>query len=161
MAIRRKDYDRPDAPPSPAPVYITDEAKKPATIDADGTLYVAMLPGKQGRKMCVTGIMFDAPAGEETDGDLTFPETREIQGSGMEVANHQPGDYAELHICAPDGTSVGQFGEMVYIPPSGKIDQIVSEGTVGFPPGFRLRLRFVAAEAGGVRTVYAWHRLRK
>lgn len=128
---------------------------------SDGARYTAVLPGKPGRKMVIKGTKFDAAVNATTDNDLTFGETREIQGAWLEVANAQPGDYLDLHICDPDGVSVGQHGESVYIPPSGKIEQVISEGTASFPPGYKLRARYVAVDAGTTRTVYCWYRMRK
>jgi hypothetical protein len=134
----------------------------------EGVEYMTLLPGKAGRKMCVTGIKFDAADNDQTDNDKSFAETREIQGAWLEVENHQPGDYVELFVVmpanppdVPDEVIVGQFGETVYIPPSKKVEQIVSEGTVSFPAGFKIRMRYHAASGGTTRTVYAWYRLRK
>jgi hypothetical protein len=122
---------------------------------------VMLVPGNVDRKLMVTGIKFDANQNTTTDYDKTFAETREIQGAWLEVANHEPGDYVELFICMPDDTPVGQFGESIYIPPSKKVEQIVSEGTVSFPSGFKLRMTYVAVDAGITRAVYGWYRMRK
>jgi hypothetical protein len=127
-----------------------------------------VLPGKPGRKMCVNGVKFNAAADNQQANDTAFSETREIQGAWLEVANHQPGDYVELQIVmpanppdVPDEVVLGEFGETVFIPPSGKVEQIVSEGTVSFPAGFKLRMRYVAVAGGETRVVYAWYRMRK
>jgi len=134
----------------------------------EGVEYITLLPGKTGRKMCVTGIRFEAAIDAITNHDKDFAETREIQGACVEVANHQPGDYVELSIIMPanppdipDEVAVGNFGETVYVPPSGKIEQIVSEGTVSFPAGFKIRMAYHATGGGAPRDVYAWYRLRK
>jgi hypothetical protein len=130
-------------------------------VDPQGAPYVSLLLGQPGLKLCIKGAKFDAPANQTTDNDVSFAQVREIQGSWCEVAGHQPGDYVEMKLCLPDGTVLGQFGETVYIPPSGKIDPIVAEGTVSFPAGLLIRMSYTAVDAGTVRTVYAWHRLRK
>jgi hypothetical protein len=133
----------------------------PQPVDDQGAPYVSLSLGKPGRKLCIKGSKFDAPANAITPDDVSFAEEREIQGSWLEVTNHQPGDYVEMLICLPDGTPVGQFGETVYIPPSGKIDQIVAEGTAKIPAGIKVRLSYVAVDSGSTRTVYVWHRMRK
>ena len=129
--------------------------------DAQGAPYVSLLLGKPGLQLTIRGAKFDAIPNQSTDNELSFAEDREIQGSWFEVAGHQPGDYVELYVCMPDGTPVGQFGEMVYVPPYGAIDQIVSEGTAPLPAGFKIRFRYVAVDAGSTRTVYVFHRMRK
>ena len=83
----------------------------------------------------------------------------------MEVANREKGDYVELVVAAPDGEPyngvvVGQFGKTVYIPPSGKIDPIISESTVSFPTGFKFRLVYHAVNSGSAREVYVVFRMR-
>jgi len=130
-------------------------------VDPQGAPYVSLLLGAPGLKLCIKGAKFNAPANQTTNSDVSFAETREIQGSWLEVTGNQPGDYVEFKLCLPDGTVIGQFGETVYIPPSGKIDPIVAEGTVSFPAGILVRMSYIAVDAGSVRTVYAWHRLRK
>jgi hypothetical protein len=137
-------------PVTPDPIY-----------DPQGAPYVSLLLGKPGLKLCIKGTKFDAPINATTNDDVTFPQDREIQGSWLEVANHQPGDYVEMLVCLPDGTIVGQFGETVFIPPSGKIDQIVAEGTAPLPAGIKLRLAYTAVNSGVTRVAYVWHRLRK
>ena len=129
--------------------------------DSQGAPYVSLLLGKPGLQLCIKGSKFDAPANQSTDDDISFAEDREIQGSWFEVLNHQPGDYVEFFVCMPDGTPVGQFGETVYVPPDGTIDQIVSEGTAPLPAGIKLRFRYVAINAGVTRIVYVYHRMRK
>lgn len=133
----------------------------PQPVDDQGAPYVSLCLGKPGRRLCIKGTKFDAVINETTNNDITFSEDREIQGSWVEVVNHEPGDYVEMIACLPDGTPVGQFGETVYIPPSKKIDQIVAEGTAPLPTGFKLRLAYTAVNTGSTRTVYVWHRLRK
>jgi len=127
----------------------------------EGVSKVMLVPGQVDRKMVITGIRFDAGPNSTTDNDKSFGETREIQGGQAEVANFVAGDYVELTIHAPDGTKLGQYGETLFIPPSGKIDQIVSEGTVSIPAGFKLRTTYVSVNSGNIRTVYCWYRLRK
>jgi hypothetical protein len=135
----------------------------------EGVAYVTQLPGKYGRKMCVKGIQYDAPADAATPHDEVFAETREIQGAWFEIINAMKGDHVELFIVMPADyggsgnpeTVVGQFAETLYIPPSGKIGQIVSESTVSFPPGFLLRMVYTAVAGGETREVYAWYRMRK
>ena len=125
---------------------------------------VMLVPGNVDRKMVVHGVKFDAPKNTATHEDHTYSETREIQGAWLEVANHEPGDYIELSLRGDLGAGeveLGQHGETIYIPPSGKIEQIVSEGTVSFPSGFKLRMTYVAVDAGITRTVYGWYRMRK
>lgn len=138
-----------------------DQVSPPQPIDDQGAPYVSLCLGKPGRKLCIKGTKFDALANATTNDDVTFAEEREIQGSWLEVADHQPGDFVEMLVCLPDGTPVGQFGETVFIPPSKKIDQIVAEGTAPLPAGLKLRLAYTAANSGVTRTVYVWHRLRK
>lgn len=125
--------------------------------------YVTQLPGKAGRKMVVTGRQFDAVAGDTTHDDYTLAETRELQGAWMEVVNHQKGDYIELTVRGNLGEGeeeLGKFAETIYVPASGKIDQIVSESTVSFPPTFKVRLSYHAVAGGETREVYAWLRMR-
>lgn len=122
---------------------------------------VMIVPGKAERKMIITGVRFSATAGQTTPHDKVFAETREIQGAWIEVGNHQPGDYIELTIHTNEGVEVGKFAETSYIPPSGKVDQIVSEGTVSLPAGFKLRVTYYATSAGDVRDAYLWYRMRK
>lgn len=136
-----------------------DFRERPVTDE--NVRYVSVLPGKPGRNMCVRGEKFDAVNDDDTEHDIIFSETREIQGAWLEVTNAEAGDYAELFILMPDDVLVGQFGETVFIPPSGKVEQIVSEGTVSFPSGFKLRLTYHAVSGGQTRTVYAFYRLRK
>lgn len=133
-------------------------------VDEEGVMYVAQVPGKPGRKMCITGIMLTAPAGATSHSDIDFAETREVQGAWFEADNHEPGDYVEMVLRGDLGAGemdLGKFGETVYIPPSGKVDQVVSEGTVSFPPGFKLRMSYVAVAGGATRTLYGWYRMRK
>jgi len=131
----------------------------------EGVQYVTILPGKSGRMLLIEGLQFDAPADADTNGDLVLSETREIQGAVVEVANAEKGDYVELQVVAPDGPPyegavVGQFAITVYIPPSGKIDPIVSESTASFPAGFKFRLRYHAVAGGSTREVYVAFRMR-
>lgn len=131
----------------------------------EGVQYVTILPGKSGRMLIIEGIQFDASADADTNGDLTLTETREIQGAVVEVANHEKGDYVELLVAAPDGEPyygavVGQFAKTVYIPPSGKIDPIVSESTASFPAGFKFRMKYHAVAGGSAREVYVAFRMR-
>jgi hypothetical protein len=126
----------------------------------EGASYVTLLPGKAGRLLIIEGIQFDATADQDTIGDLTLSETREIQGAVVEVANHEKGDYVELLALAPDDSVVGAFANTVYIPPSGKIDPIVSESTVSFPAGFKFRLKYHAVAGGSTREVYVAFRMR-
>lgn len=130
-------------------------------LNEEGIARVMIVPGKSDRKMIITGVRFSAAAGAQTPFDKIFNETREIQGAWVEIGGHQPGDYLELTIHAEDETEVGKFAESVYIPPSGKVDQIVSEGTVSFPPGFKLRVRYYAVAEGTTRDAYLWYRMRK
>jgi hypothetical protein len=136
----------------------------PPTTD-EGVQYVTLLPGKSGRMLVIEGLQFDATPDGDTNGDLELAETREIQGAVVEVANHEKGDYVELQVVAPDGDPyngavVGQFANTVYIPPSGKIDPIVSESTVSFPAGFKFRLKYHAVAGGSTREVYVAFRMR-
>lgn len=136
----------------------------PRNTNEEGILKVMVVPGTDGRKMVVRGDKFNAPINQTTHSDLTFSETREIQGAWVEIANHEPGDYVELSIRGDLGegeVELGQHGETIYIPPSGKIEQIVSEGTVSFPPGFKMRLSYTAVNSGSTRVIYAWFRMRK
>ena len=126
----------------------------------EGVQYVTLLPGKSGRLLLIEGIQFDAPANQDTNGDLTLEETREIQGAVVEVANHEKGDYVELLAIAPNDSVVGGFAYTVYIPPSGKIDPIVSESTASFPSGFKFRLKYHAVAGGSTREVYVAFRMR-
>jgi len=131
----------------------------------EGVQYVTQLPGKSGRQMLVKGLQFDAPAGQDTPEDHVLPETRELQGAAVEVKNNAKGDYIELQVVAPEGSPyegavLGTFGETVYIPPSGKIDPIISESTVSFPAGFKFRLKYHAEAGGETREVYATLRMR-
>jgi len=129
----------------------------------EGVTYFTQLPGKAGRKM-VEGVKFDAEKNATTHNDQAYGETREIQGAWLEVANHEPGDYIELALRGNLGggeIELGKHGETIFIPPSGKIEQIVSEGTVSFPSGFKLRISYFSVDAGVTRTVYAWYRMRK
>jgi hypothetical protein len=133
-----------------------------APIDPQGAPYVSLLLGMPGLQLCIKGTMFTVPPGQTVNDDLVFDKYREIQGSWLEVSGVQPGDFAEMFLVTPDGAEVlGQFGETVYLPPSGRLDQIVSEGTAGFPPGVKLRLSYTAVSAGTTRTIYGWHRMRK
>lgn len=143
-----------------------DLRQRPETDE--GVSYFTQLPGKHGRKMCVKGVQFDPPADAATPHDKVFEETREIQGAWFEVVNSEKGDYVELLIVMPAGVMgnpeeviVGQFAETLYIPPSGRVGQIVSESTVSFPAGFKLRMVYTAVAAGETREVYAWYRMRK
>lgn len=142
-----------------------NEPWAPCHVASDeGVQKVMLVPGKMERKMVVHGIKFDAPINQTTHQDDIYPETREIQGAWLEVENHQPGDYVELSVRGDIGygeMELGKHGETIYIPPSGKIEQIVSEGTVSFPPGFKLRMTYVAVDAGETRTIWAWYRMRK
>jgi len=136
------------------------EALPVAPLDPEGVPYVSLLLGEPGLKLCIKGIKFDAVQNTVTNGDVAFSEKREIQGSWFEVVGHEPGDYIEMFLVAGE-TVVGQFGETVYVPPSGQLDQIVAEGTVSFPAGVKIRLAYTAVSAGTTRTVYGWHRMRK
>lgn len=134
------------------------------SVNEEGIQRVMIVPGKEDRRMVVHGIKFDAIANQTTHDDHTYSETREIQGAWLEVVNHEIGDYVELSIRGDLGegeVELGKHGETIYIPPSGKIEQIVSEGTVSFPAGFKLRMSYVAVDAGSTRTIYAWYRMRK
>ena len=136
----------------------------PRNTNEEGVMRVMLVPGKEDRKMVVRGIKFDAVKNDTSHHDSDFSETREIQGAWLEVANHEPGDYIEMTVRGNLGegeVELGKHGELIYIPPSGKIEQIVSEGTVSFPSGFKLRMTYVAVDAGVTRTVYAWYRMRK
>lgn len=132
--------------------------------DENAVSYVTMLPGKPGRRMCVTGVKFEATQNTTTNNDKDFPEVREIQGAWLDVTDHEPGDYIELTFRGNIGAGeieLGKFGETIYIPPSGQVVQIVSEGTVSIPVGFKLRMSYFAVAAGSMRTVYGYYRLRK
>lgn len=129
--------------------------------DAQGAPYVSLLLGKPGLQLCIKGVLFTAEPDATTDKDTTFPEDREIQGSWLSVSDNELGDYVEMFVCMPDGTPAGQFGETVYIPPNGRLDQIVAEGTAPVPAGLKIRLRYVAVATGSTRTIVGWHRLRK
>ena len=134
------------------------------STNEEGIQRVMIVPGKADRRMVVHGLKFDAPINMTTHDDHAFEDTREIQGAWLEVAGHEPGDYVELSVRGDLGAGeieLGKHGESIYIPPSGKVDQIVSEGTVSFPPGFKLRMTYVAINAGSTRTVYGWYRMRK
>jgi len=136
----------------------------PRNTNEEGIMRVMVVPGKEDRKMVVTGRKFSAAINQDTHDDATFAETREIQGAWVEVADHEPGDYLEMTVRGDLGdgeVELGKHGETIYIPPSGKIEQIVSEGTVSFPPGFKLRMTYHAVDAGTPRTVYCWYRMRK
>ena len=131
----------------------------------EGVAYVTQLPGKSGRHLLVKGLQFDAPPNQDSSSDLLLTETRELQGAALEVANREKGDYVELVVAAPDGPPyegavVGKFGETVYIPPSGRIDPIISESTVSFPAGFKFRLVYHAVAGGTTREIYATLRMR-
>ena len=139
------------------------DLRNPPTTD-EGTQYVSILAGKSGRRMVIHGIKFDVPIDQTIDDDHTYPETREIQGAWLEVAGHEPGDYIEISlrgIIEGEEIELGKFGETIFIPPSGKIEQVNSEATVSFPAGFKLRMTYFAVNAGGTRTVYGWYRMRK
>jgi len=136
------------APPASPPM--TDE----------GVSYVTLLPGKSGRVMLIEGVQFDANAGDTIPYDLVLAETREIQGAWVTVANNEKGDYIELQVLTPTNEVVGIFAKTVYIPPDGKIDPIVSESTVSFPPGFKFRLEYTAVSGGATREIYGGFRMR-
>lgn len=130
----------------------------------EGAIYATLLPGKTGRTLVVTGVKFTSPANTTTHEDKSFPQTREIQGAAVEVNGNEEGDYIEVSLRGDLGEGeieVGKFGETIYIPPSGKIDQIVSEGTVSFPSGFKLRASYTAVNSGSTRKVYIDYRMRK
>jgi len=134
-------------------------------VTDEGVIYVTQLPGKSGRLLVLGGLQFDAPKNADTSGDMVLTETRELQGATVEVVNREKGDYVELLVIAPDGAPyngavVGQFAETIYIPPSGKIDPIVSESTASFPSGFKFRLKYHAIDAGDTREVYVVFRMR-
>lgn len=131
-------------------------------IVQDGVMYVAQVPGKPGRTMVITGRRFAGVIGGSANDDVSFEHTRELQGARVEVVSHAAGDYLEMFVCMPDGTPVGQFAEHVYIPPSGLIEQVVSEGTVGFPAGFLVRTVYHSvASTGEAPDVYVWYRFRR
>lgn len=131
----------------------------------ENVAYVTQLPGKSRRLMIVEGLQFDASANQDTNGDYELAETRELQGVALEIANREKGDYVNLQVVAPEGPPfegavVGEFGKTVYIPPSGRIDPIVSESTASFPAGFKFRLVYHAVDAGTTREVYVMFRMR-
>lgn len=136
----------------------------PKNTNEEGILRVMVVPGKAERKMIVVGDKFDANQNTTTYGDKSFAEVREIQGAWLEVTGHEPGDYIELTIRGDLGEGeidLGKHGETLYIPPSGKIEQIVSEGTVSLQAGWKLRVAYVAVSTGSPRTVYTFYRMRK
>lgn len=145
----------------PYPTPVQPVSVENTLKSSDGVQKVMLVPGQPDRLLVVKGIKFNAPQDTTTVQDTVFGETRELQGSWLEVSGAEPGDYLELSIHTPDGMKLGQHGESVYIPPSGRIEQITSEGTVSFPAGFKLRITYVAAPAGATRTVFAWYRMRK
>lgn len=131
----------------------------------ENVAYVTQLPGKSKRLMIVEGVQFDAPKNAVTDEDFVLSETRELQGVAIEIANREKGDYVTLQVVAPEGEPyygavVGEFGKTVYIPPSGRIDPIISESTASFPAGFKFRLKYHAVDLGVTREVYIVFRMR-
>lgn len=122
---------------------------KDVLIAADQTTLNGLVATHQGEinsealNLAIKGVHFTATLNADKDHDVSFPEYRELSGAMGEVSGHTPGDYIEMFIVHPQAGIVGQYGETVYVKPSGKIDWIKSEGKrVALPTGMILRVRY-------------------
>lgn len=113
--------------------------------------------------LAIKGVQFDAVLNTDTGHDINFAEYRELSGAGGEVENFTKGDWVELYVVHPVDGVLGQYGETVYIKPSGKIDWIRSEGKrVQLPAGLILRAKYHSvATTGPAPEVYIDYRTHK
>lgn len=144
-----------------------------AGVRNDGVQRVQLTPQtKVGTVLVVHGGRFLAelsPDGNPhvTDHHVTFAEERALQGAFAEVADHDPEDTIDLLITHPGptppaGTVLGQFGETLPVPPSGRMPDVVSEGTTEIPAGIQVTLRYTTKkQTGNQPAVYAYLRTHR
>lgn len=136
----------------------------------DGVLRVQLTPQTRvGSVLVIAGLRFKpalSPDGNpfSSMGHLSFAEDRAIQGATAEVEGFSAtnDDKIDFLITHPDGTVLGQFGENLPVPPSGRMPDVVSEGTTDVPAGLRVSLRYTTTKSAGQQpTVYAFLRTHK
>jgi hypothetical protein len=131
---------------------------------SDGVQRVQLVPiSVPGMNLVLKGSRFLATLNATTNHDVTFEEARDLGGAWVEVRDHADGDSIELQVVHPNGTTVlGQFGETVYIPPSGILPQIISEGSESIPAGVKIRFKYnCIATVGTQPDIYCFLRTYK
>jgi len=119
----------------------------------DGVQYVAPVPGRTSAGMTVRGIRFEAELGTDTNYDVAFAELRDLSGASGEAINHSPGDYIDFLVVHPITGVIAQFGEMLYVPPSGKFEPFVSERATSIPAGLIVRTRYHSVATTGSKPI--------
>lgn len=119
----------------------------------DGVQYVAPVPGRTSAGMTVRGIRFEAELNADTDHDVTFAELRDLSGASGEALNYSPGDYINFFVVHPVAGIIAQFGETLYVPPSGRFEPFVSERATQIPAGLAIRTRYHSVATTGVKPI--------
>lgn len=132
-----------------------------APTKSDGTPYVANAPAKPGSPLLPMGMAKDFAfplSGGYGEVDLTMAELRYLNGATGEVwGDFDAGtDYIEFFVCQPDGTPVGQFGEKLYIPKSGRLPLFVSQESTPVPPSWKMRARYYSQRQTGTSHLVGW-----
>jgi len=117
----------------------------------DVVSYVRACPtDNKNKHLFIKGVQFDAALNTDTNNDYALPEAMALQGALAEVKDFTDGDYVELFVLNGSDAVVGQYGETVYIPPSGKVGA-VSEGSTSIPTGFKLRAKYHSVATEGTQ----------
>jgi len=114
----------------------------------DGVLRVTIEHAPTNMDLTVLGRRFVATLDTDTNDDYDPGVKIEFQGVVCEVKDFSDGDYIELFVIQPNETVVAQYGEKVYIKPSGQI-RVVADGTVTVPAPLQLRATYTSVATTG------------
>ena len=113
----------------------------------------------EDKNLFVKGVYFTASNGTQTSHDVQFVEDIELQGVDCFARNFAETDYIEMFLVHPN-PAVGvlvQFGETVYIPPTGAILPTPSSGTNLIPAGLIIRFVYTSTDSGGPQPSITCH----
>lgn len=140
-------------------------------LTADGRPAVAATPARIGSPLYPVGIAesFTLPQQNAIVIPYVLTEKRYLNGAHGEVWGDfvpgKNGDYVEFYVEAPDGQGgwnvVGQFGENLYLGPSGMIGPFVSEESTEVPAGCRFAVHYHAVGSSGTVNIVGWIRTYK
>ncbi len=109
------------------------------------------------RQLVVKGLRFVANLDSDTQYDIDFDEVRELQGVEVFIERHTSGDWIELYAVHPFYGPIAQFGETVYIPPSGVIEEPPSFDTTTVPVGLIIRFKYHSVATSGDQPIIICH----
>jgi hypothetical protein len=110
--------------------------------------------GNSEKNLRIFGDKFTATLNSDTNKDVSFSESRSIQGVSFEIVNAHEDDWVRLSIIHPatqeelQVMAEGPSGTGVPVPVSGSAS-VVSEGTAELPSGVPIRVTYHSAATSG------------